>query len=628
MYRNLLITLLIILCCAACVQPVFAAGNTCVATKTGNWSDATVWSSCGGSVPGNGDTASIGAFTITVDTNTTVGTSPNDTTTIVINLTSGSSKLIVASNVTLTVQGNRQGVNGSTFQMNSGSTLVFDNSQSGGSPVYQDVNAGFTVYTFNGVSAAPVNVQAISGQSATLNANWENFSATYTVFTRMAVSATNAGGGTSGLSITHSTFDTCTNNIILNSATQNITITNNTWKNSLNSTDSIVLNNSGEATTGVRTFAYNATDKAFNDLARTLNMHDNVLGGFEGYTGAATTFSTAPINNFISNVGNTNGGNGMKFVGSWSRLYVVNPNVAGNPHFIDAYATNGNDETYATVIFESDAPDLVDQGDAFLESGGSTSGGHKIIASNVIVLPSGYPSSTVMSGTLLTLYNNTDTPVIAFHHATANVNNSSAINRLAGALAVQEAGGGASGQVVNYDSAITWGANSGTGSTGSGVVGERVNGAGQDIITPSGVTNNWVWNTLAGNNLRGYNSDNNVGTLMWTAGNASAAGVDNGQGNANPRFVASSRNVAAWNAARGYGAQTYAAGLASLQADPTRVSDLINYVQQGYIPTNLSMKTTGIGGTDPGAVTITVFNSTGAKMTLRWHRRSRAESTY
>lgn len=56
----------------ACGLSVMAAN--CVSNGDGNWSASGTWTSCGGGVPGVGDTASVG-HAVTVDVNTTVGNS-------------------------------------------------------------------------------------------------------------------------------------------------------------------------------------------------------------------------------------------------------------------------------------------------------------------------------------------------------------------------------------------------------------------------------------------------------------------------------------------------------------------------------------------------------------------------
>lgn len=57
-------------------EPPFV--NACVSTKTGNWNDATVWTSCGAAFPGDGDTSSIAnTHNVTANVPTTVGASGN-----------------------------------------------------------------------------------------------------------------------------------------------------------------------------------------------------------------------------------------------------------------------------------------------------------------------------------------------------------------------------------------------------------------------------------------------------------------------------------------------------------------------------------------------------------------------
>lgn len=57
------------------ISLVPAMALNCVSNATGPWSTAGTWTSCGGGVPGSGDTATIGAHTVTVTTNATIGNS-------------------------------------------------------------------------------------------------------------------------------------------------------------------------------------------------------------------------------------------------------------------------------------------------------------------------------------------------------------------------------------------------------------------------------------------------------------------------------------------------------------------------------------------------------------------------
>lgn len=571
---------------------------------TGNWSASgqTTWNEVG--VPGSGDTVSIGAHTVTVDVNTTVGTSPNDATTKVVDLTSASSILKVAAGITLTVLGNRGSVNGSTFQQEAGSTVTFDASASGGSPIYTDVNGGFQKYVFNGTVGNMATIQAISGQRFKFNANWNAFTATYTTFRRCNIQASNAAGGATGTSITNCAFDACGAasiagiDITQASATLHFTFLDNVFTGTIHATDSLKLNLATTATTSVRTVSRNVLDKSFTDLVKDLIMESNVMGGIScSGTAGNSTFAKPPRNNFLFDAitGGLNGGNGMLVTGSWERNYCVINRGVGNAHFLAPQAKNAVDETHSQWIFESQEPDLVDVGDCFLMLASATSGGNKVVAKNCLVLQSGYTGATVTSGTLLTVFSTTTAPLFDSYRGTVNVNNSSvggAFTR--GAFAFAEGSTGAAGQVTVLKSNLIWGS-----ASSQGYVGERVSGNVKDIVTAAGVDKNWTYNTSIGDNQRGY-EDRAASNAIWTAGDAVAAAVDANQGTGNPQFHDGARNLAAWATARGYGS-TYANALTALQAIPSRVGDLIAYVFEGFRPTNAACRNAAHDGGCVGA---------------------------
>lgn len=100
-------------------------------TQAGNWSAPGTWT--GGVVPGAGDTVTI-SHAVTVNTNSTVGISPADTTTLVLDVAAAGS-LTVAAGLTLTVRGNARVVN-TTLTLNAGASYIFDSSAAAGTPVY------------------------------------------------------------------------------------------------------------------------------------------------------------------------------------------------------------------------------------------------------------------------------------------------------------------------------------------------------------------------------------------------------------------------------------------------------------------------------------------------------------
>jgi hypothetical protein len=72
--------------------------------------------------------------------------------------------------------------------------------------------------------------------------------------------------------------------------------------------------------------------------------------------------------------------------------------------------------------------------------------------------------------------------------------------------------------------------------------------------------------------------------------------------NADPGFVAPTRNLATWDASKG-GSGTIAGAIARIQADPTLTkTDLIPWVRAGFAPTNVAYDGTAHDGGDIGAV--------------------------
>src|SRR5690242_13082000 len=112
--------------------PALYAGNACVSTKTGNWHDTNVWSSCGGATPGNGDTVTLtNGYTVTCESGQQciAGTSASDMTARAItdsNDDTGTGNLIV--NGTLTARGVIWQSRAATWTGGPGGVIEFDNS--------------------------------------------------------------------------------------------------------------------------------------------------------------------------------------------------------------------------------------------------------------------------------------------------------------------------------------------------------------------------------------------------------------------------------------------------------------------------------------------------------------------
>lgn len=579
----------------------FAASYT--ASQTGNWSSSSTWGGAG--VPGDGDTATIGAFTVTVDTNTTVGTSPNDTTTKVINLTSASSVLSISASAALTVKGNIGLVNGSTLSFSPGGDLIFDGSGSGGTPIYTLVNVGFTKLNAPCTSVARCTISAVSGQTFSFGSSYSQLVLTFVDFTRMA--ATQLSVPNIDSTITDNTFTSCGKLTIASTSggTQNRVINRNRFISGTNTeTPAQDLNLGVQAayTSGTREFLGNVMTLAFTYNSVQFDARNNYFGG--GIDGVSGRYYSHFTNNFIKGTR----ANGQRIQSAdISENYWYSGGSTGNPHFFEGIADSA-DLVISSNVFESSDPDLIDYGDVILIVNTDISAGRKITGTRNIVLPNVAAGNGVSSGTMLTLYNAGSNTNTEWYNNTVNVNNpsSGSLSKRA-AWATAEAGTGFAGQISALKSNLVWGSTS-----GQGYIGERLSGSVQDIITSSNADYNWTWNTTVGNNGRAYNDTAGSGNL-WVSGNASAAGVDNTGGSAEPRFVDSSRNLTKWVVTRGYGSNA-ADGLTALQSDSTRIADLVDYVFAGFIPTNLALKGKAHDGGDPGVVPISVFNTPGGNV--------------
>jgi len=381
----------------------------------------------------------------------------------------------------------------------------------------------------------------------------------------------------------------------------NFALTDTTFTNSTHARDSFALFLQIDRTAGAREVSRVSSDKSFLNQVKYLDFHDCAIGGITCYGGGVSTFSKQPRNIFLFNTLNLNGGNGMAIAGSWNRLYVTVDHSSGNPHYLAPIVKNGADEVYTACVFESQTPDLIDTGDAFITNAGFCTSGLKLTIRNCLSLQTGYTGATVQSGQLLTSYSppasNATHQIQAFRN-TVNQNETTVggVGPRA-AFALAEGGTGAADQLSALKSNVVW-----SSSASNGFIAERISGTVKDLITAAGASKNWTHNLRAGDNQRGYEDRANTpAETLWTAGDAVAAGVDADQGTGDPLFLDSSRNIAKWCAARGYGAQTYAAGKAALLADPSRVSDLISYVFEGFKPTNSSMRSAAHDGGCVGA---------------------------
>lgn len=564
--------------------PLVALATDYTSTKDGNWSDTTVW---GGGPPGIGDTATLN-HNITVDVNTTVGTSPNNNTTSVVTFNNVTKTLTVNTNITLTIRGNMNLGNGApTVSLKEGAGLVFDASASGGTPVYKLL--GGQVYHFNcsGTSSAHCSVSAPVGHTCAPFTVASAVTWTYTDFTRTAVGNFGFYDGTSVIS--HCTWNLCDQWGFHCYPTPNLTVSDCIWTNTTASGSSAAVLLDGTYSSGTRVFTRNIISERFLTYnAAAFTITTNYIAA-----GIAAT-STFTWNRCRANLLGVNGASGQVIYSSLDRNYIV-AETGGNPHFVAPLATGGVDISVSQNVFESQSPDVVDTGDCMIVTGAASSGGKVIRGYNNLVLPDGYTGTTVSSGCLLTLFAANSGVVTEWYHNTANIDLSAASGR-SGVIDVDESSSGYPGQVAVLKSTLAWGSTS-----GQGWLGRRVQGAQTNVITAAGADYNWVFNLDAGNNQRSYNSSIVTTNYMWAAGDAVAAGVDVHQGTGDPRFYDSARNMAKWCFDRGYGTQTYTNSVTVIQNDLTKIPDLINYVFEGYRPANPAMRNAAHDGDCVGA---------------------------
>jgi hypothetical protein len=553
-------------------------------TANGLWSAGGTW--VGGVAPGIGDTATL-AHNVTVDVNLSVGTSPNDTTTNVVTVNSAKT-LTVGTGIAFTILGNVSMANTSIVTLNAGSSITFDNSGSGGSPVYKFTGAGLSTLNINGTALSPCVISAIVGQTFLPTSTYTAITATFATFRRCAAT-TQLSLNPGPLTVSDITLDAC-NSFKFRSTVAGISASitrltqTNTVANGLNLEFSGALSGATRVMTGCVTDAPLTLTSAIG-----FNIHDNYFGGnvLEGVTAGRGNFRNNVV---VSDSSSTP-------AADFERNYYAITLAAGNPHFLQPTAKNALNVTGSQNIFEGYSPDLIDTGDCFLVNGTAITAGLKIVGKNNIVIPLSYPGAVNSSGTMLTLFSaSTSATVVEFYRNTGNVA-TSAVASDRGMFAIAEGATGFAGQVAKLLSNCAYAL-----SAGQGFLGERVSGNVKDIITPgtSTANYNWAFNTGAGNNGRGY-QDRGAGTF-WTAGNAAAANVDNTQGTTDPAFYDKTRNIASWNLSRGYaGGSDFASGLTSLKADTSRIADLISYVFEGFRPGNSAMRNAAHDGGCVGA---------------------------
>lgn len=158
---------------------------------------------------------------------------------------------------------------------------------------------------------------------------------------------------------------------------------------------------------------------------------------------------------------------------------------------------------------------------------------------------------------------------------------------------------------VNHNVTVDVNTTVGTSPASSGTTALTINPGldTQDMITSSGIKNNYGWNLQTGFAGKGFNTNQ-----------ASNPGSSNTlvSGGTGPNFVDNTRNLQNWAVHRGSTSNTQAGkiadGLSYLAADPTLIynnsDSLWKWVQAGFAPQNQALKGAASDGGDIGAVAV------------------------
>jgi hypothetical protein len=574
--------------------------NTCASTQAGNWSAAATWTSCGGGIPGNGDTATVG-HAVTVDVDTTVGTSPSNSTTFVLTI---NAPLTIATAKTLTVRGGI--VLDHNLILSAGAGLTMDPTQAADRTLAEyiigpDNNSKFdsrlvgTACT--AVARCTVKTLRTNGDEARARASMDGYyyggnqlNVKYTDFIDLGSAAdpawvahnSNFVDSSMTFSIEDSTVTRCgAMDLWSLSGDSIIRINRTTFTSSLQSYN-VGMANSTAMTAGERSVVGSYFDQqlgetggwALQALGFTIQynvMHAAFLGGGFG-----------PVTQFDSNVVI---GQSTRFAGNITNSVFLS-DVAYNPHYIEQTVVNqalladGNIiQTIGTAV-DGDGIIILDNNH------------NNLTIKNTLILPrtdGALPSSALVS-TGAAIAN--QLMITTMEHNTLMTTGSFPTG-----MFYNECGGACTpaGTFAAYKSNLAWTLDALT-------TFERNHSSYQgtpndNVLGGADATNNTCWGCLvyAGTGPASgtyYSFPLSVGQDVPGANDLNLA----------PGFADKNRSVETWAATKGQAA-TLAGFESALKTNPTSlIPDLLNYIRAGFAPTNVALATAAHDGTWIGAV--------------------------
>ena len=555
---------------------------TSKATGNHSASGQTTWNETG--VPGNGDTETIGAHTITVDTDTTVGHSPaaGDGTAAIL-LNNSSAIVAIASGQTLICRGDlKKAAASSKVTMAAGSKFKFD-ATAAGTPSTARYVAGPTdvfyagaLFDITGTSGSRCEVSSVSGAAygrIASNIQGGLIEAEYCDFIRLGDSSNAAFSifpWTTGdrFELADCTIDEC-GKMINEIAWQadahfildRVKFTDTTSSNCLEFSASAAL------TSGTRRIDACAFDKPITMFGpRGVTFTNNYLN--DGFTITNTGSWAAFEGNFVRQVANESSA-----VFDVSDCFILKDNSTGNPHFLGC--TYQNDITIDGVVFEfshsTGGGDCITMG----EPGGT--GPYLRTITHCITLPN---SAGGDSGTLFSALGNAETSIVCNHNTSCAGTQGAAVG---------ETYSGHTGMLASFRSNIFWSATAEGWKLADSGTDETVS----DLVTAANCDYNC-----------GYNLGDDYVNLEFSSGTPGANDVD-----VDPQFIDDTGDLASWDGSLG-GAGTIAAALARIAADPTlTASSLLPYIRNCFSPTNALLQNAGHDSVTIGAVEYTAAGS-------------------
>jgi hypothetical protein len=557
--------------------------DTATTVGTGNWATAATWDT--DEAPGNGHKASVG-HAVTVAANATIGTSPSNTTTIVLSI---GANITVNPGVTFTVRGNAEiTANATALQVGTaggGATLEFDASQAGTPGTNYKLRLG----TSNGAHpTATLRTRGTSGSRSAVRSNsgGGNFQVVADVngcgtldlqfcdFLRVGTSALDAfdmdaAGGS--IAIADCTFDACGELGLGNALSGGyvFTVADSLWSNTV-AADYCIRMAGGTAGAGAKTVSGCAFDAPIRLSLGAVTLSDSVITGGSDDTGSGYTLEVANCVYLTDDVST----GAFTLSGDYTDCYFY-AGGNGNPHF-PILSTDGATPTTVEGC-------IVEYGGDFVTAGGD--GGNAFYGTgdwtlvNCITLPAGeHPE--LGSGAVTPLANQT----VSLIHCTLYS------PEYTGGILLGD-GGASTGMVPECKSNLFWAKLSEPDGLAAYSLGTVID----NQITPAGCTHNGL-----------VNIQNPAYEGLFTTTQPGANDVRLDATNEATVFVDASRSLATWAVSRGSVSGTYAGKVADakayLLADPTLIGNLLTHVRTGFAPKAVALRDAGHDAVTIGAV--------------------------